>query len=71
MNTQDIMRVIESKRLERKMHKTTLCSKAEISTTYYNDLLAGRYSASFVIIKALLSALGLKLAVVDADFGFI
>lgn len=71
MSTQNIMNVIESKRLERKMHKTTLCSKAEVSTTYYNDLLAGRYSASFVIIKALLSALGLKLAVVDADCGFI
>jgi hypothetical protein len=71
MNTENIMRVIESKRLARKLHKTTLCSMAEISTTYYNDLLNGRYSGSFVVISSLLSALGYRLAVVDADIPLI
>lgn len=67
MSTENIMRAIESKRLARKMHKTTLCSKADISTTYYNDLLNGRYSGSFVVISSLLGALGYRLAVVDAE----
>lgn len=71
MNDKNVMRVIESKRLSRKLHKAKLCSAADISPQYYNRLLEGSSSPSFYIVSSLLTALGCKLAVVDAELGFV
>lgn len=65
MNVTDIMQVIEAKRLACKLHKTTLCSRVDISTTYYNDLLNGRYNPAFSIVKGLIEAVGLHFILID------
>ena len=61
METQDIIKIIEQQRLKARLHKTKLCSQADISTTYYNELLNGLKSPSYAILKALLDAFDMEM----------
>ena len=63
MNSKYIMQIIEQERLSCKLHKTTLCASAEISTTYYNELLQGAKNPSISVIIALLACFNLELVV--------
>lgn len=63
MDIKKLMAVVESERLSRKVHKTTLCASAGISTTYYNELLIGAKNPSITVISNLLEYFELKLIV--------
>ncbi len=63
MDLKKLMGAIESERLAHKVHKTTLCAAAGISTTYYNELLQGAKNPSIGVISALLSCFQLQLVV--------
>lgn len=63
METQRIILIIEEQRIKAKLHKTTLCSKVDISTTYYNELLNGLKNPSYSILKALLNYFDLDFAI--------
>ncbi len=64
MNLYKIMRIVESERLTNKLHKTTLCSKVDISTTYYNELLKGDKNPSISVVVALLAVFDIELIAV-------
>ncbi len=64
MNLDKLMRIVESERLSNKVHKTTLCAKCDISTTYYNELLKGIKNPSINIVTALLSYFDIELLAV-------
>ena len=63
METQRIILLVEEYRIKAKLHKTTLCSKVDISTTYYNELLNGSKNPSYSILKALLNYFDLDFAI--------
>lgn len=67
MNTKNIMAFIESERLKAKLHKTKLASKAEISVSYYNKVLEGAYTPSYVILASLLNVLGYSFMIVPTQ----
>lgn len=67
MEIQTIVAFIETKRVDNKLHKATLCSKAEISVTYYNNIIAGTYTPSYTILKALLKVLGYSFMLVPSE----
>lgn len=62
------MSLIESKRLDLKLHKATLTGRIGISTTYYNDLLKGTKQPAFSIVISMFKAVNLRLIAVDGDF---
>lgn len=68
MEIQEIMAMIEAKRLELRMHKATLCSRADVTTQHYNRLLEGTHAVSFDTVRALIVAVGGRLNVVWGDF---
>lgn len=65
MEIQQIMAVIEAKRLNLHKHKATVCSQAGISTTYYNRLLEGAANPSLLVLIDLLDAVGMHLILID------
>ena len=68
MNIADIITFIDKKRIEMKVHKTTLCAGAGISVTYYNMLLEGSKSPSHAVLSGLLAHLGFAFIIIPAEF---
>lgn len=63
MDIKNLMAVVESERLAHKVHKTTLCASAGISTTYYNELLTGAKNPSIIVVSNLLECFKLQIVV--------
>lgn len=63
MVIKNLMAVVESERLAHRIHKTTLCAAAGISTTYYNELLEGDKNPSIKVIANLLECFKLEIIV--------
>lgn len=57
MNVDKLLLFLEAQRVAKKVHKATLCSQVDISTTYYNQLINGSKNPAFSIVIALCNAL--------------